>query len=99
MAVEILARDLAKPLRELSGGDVAYDVHLGASSSVLAGRDDVDDLVAVARVLNPAGPVPSTCTSGTSATTVQTCRPGLPDLSAEPFLPTPTDKRSSVRGV
>jgi hypothetical protein len=28
MAVEILARDLGKPLRELSGGDVAYDVHV-----------------------------------------------------------------------
>jgi hypothetical protein len=28
MAVEILARDLGIPLREMSGSDVAYDVHL-----------------------------------------------------------------------
>lgn len=33
MAVEILARDLGKPLRELAGSDVAYDVQHGVSSS------------------------------------------------------------------
>jgi hypothetical protein len=28
MAVEILARDLGVPVRELSGSDIAYDVHV-----------------------------------------------------------------------
>lgn len=38
MAVEILARDLGKPFHELSGGDVAYDVHSGADQLADAGK-------------------------------------------------------------
>ena len=58
MAVEILARDLGQPLRELSGGDVAYDVHLRRvfMRTGLADRDSVEHMVAVARTLNPDRP-------------------------------------------
>jgi hypothetical protein len=58
MAVEILARDLGQPLRELIGSDVAYDVHLRRVflRTGLAERDEVDHMVAVARTLYPDRP-------------------------------------------
>jgi len=58
MAVEILARDLGKPLRQLEGSDVAYDVHLRRVflRTGLANRDDVSHMVAVARSLYPDRP-------------------------------------------
>ena len=58
MAVEILARDLGKPLRQLEGSDVAYDVHLRRVflRTGLADRDEVGHMVAVARALYPDRP-------------------------------------------
>ena len=58
MAVEILARDLGKPLRQLEGNDVAYDVHLRRVflRTGLADRDEVGHMVAVARALYPDRP-------------------------------------------
>jgi uncharacterized HhH-GPD family protein len=58
MAIEILSRDLHKSLRELSGGDVAYDVHLRRVflRTGLAQRDEVGHMVAVARALYPERP-------------------------------------------
>lgn len=58
MAVEILARDLGKPLRQLEGSDVAYDVHLRRVflRTGLADRDEVGHMVAVARALYLTGP-------------------------------------------
>lgn len=58
MAVEILARDLAVPIRELSGTDIAYDVHVRRVflRTRLAERDDIDHMVEVARWLHPERP-------------------------------------------
>jgi uncharacterized HhH-GPD family protein len=58
MAVEILVRDLGVPVDDLSGSDVAYDIHLRRVflRTGLAERDDVDHMVAVARSLHPDRP-------------------------------------------
>lgn len=58
MAVEILERDLHVPLSDLSGSDVAYDVHVRRvfMRTGLASRDHVADMVAVARSLHPERP-------------------------------------------
>ena len=58
MAVEILARTLGKPLRELTGSDVAYDVHLRRVflRTGLADHDEAGHMVAVARALYPNRP-------------------------------------------
>jgi hypothetical protein len=58
MAAEILARDLGKPLQDMSGGDIAFDVQVRRVflRTGLAERDDVDHMVSVARALNPDRP-------------------------------------------
>ncbi|MEU7961338.1 DUF6884 domain-containing protein [Micromonospora humida] len=58
MAVEILARDLSVPIRDLSGTDIAYDVHVRRVflRTHLAERDDLDHMVEVARWLHPERP-------------------------------------------
>jgi uncharacterized HhH-GPD family protein len=58
VAAEILARDLGIPLRDMSGGDIAFDVHIRRVflRTGLAERDDVNHMVAVARALNPDRP-------------------------------------------
>lgn len=58
MAVEILERDLHVPLSDLTGSDVAYDVHVRRVflRAGLAQRDDVAEMVAVARALHPERP-------------------------------------------
>jgi len=58
MAVEILERSMHVALSDLSGSDVAYDVHLRRvfMRSGLAEHDDVDHMVAVARSLHPERP-------------------------------------------
>lgn len=58
MAVEILARDLGASVSELSGSDVAYDIHLRQVflRTGLAERDDTTHMVAVARSLHPERP-------------------------------------------
>jgi uncharacterized HhH-GPD family protein len=58
MAVEILDRDLRVPLRQLSGSDVAYDVHLRRVflRTGLAERDEVGHMVAVAQAVCPDRP-------------------------------------------
>jgi uncharacterized HhH-GPD family protein len=58
MAVEILATDFAVPIRELSGSDVAYDIHVRRVflRSGLVGRDTVQAIVGAARLLNPSRP-------------------------------------------
>jgi endonuclease III len=58
MAVEILERALHVAVAELSGSDVAYDVHLRRVflRTGLAEHDDVDHMVAVARALHPERP-------------------------------------------
>jgi uncharacterized HhH-GPD family protein len=58
MAVEILERDLDVKLTNLSGSDIAYDVHVRRVflRTGLAERDDVGHMVAVARAVHPERP-------------------------------------------
>lgn len=58
MAAEILERELNVPLRNLTGSDVAVDVHVRRVflRSGLAARDDVEHIVAVARAAHPERP-------------------------------------------
>lgn len=58
MAVEILERDLDVALSDLTGSDIAYDVHVRRVflRAGLAQRDDVTEMVAVARALHPERP-------------------------------------------
>ena len=58
MAVEILERTRHVELADLSGSDVAYDVHLRRVflRTGLAERDDVNHMVAAARTLHPERP-------------------------------------------
>lgn len=58
MAVEILERDLGVKIKDLSGSDVAYDVHLRRVflRTGIAERDDLTHMVFQARVLHPERP-------------------------------------------
>jgi uncharacterized HhH-GPD family protein len=58
MAVEILERDLKVPLRDLTGSDVAFDVHLRRVflRSGIAQHDDVGEMVTAAQALYPERP-------------------------------------------
>ena len=85
MAVEILARDLRKPLRQLSGGDVAYDVHLRRVflRTGLAQRDEVGHMVAVARALYPERPGALDLPAWDIGR--RWCRPANPDCASCPL--------------
>jgi uncharacterized HhH-GPD family protein len=58
MAVEILARDLGVPVRELTGSDIAYDVHVRRVflRTGLAAYDDPQHMIEVAQRLHPERP-------------------------------------------
>ena len=58
MAVEILERDLGVEIREMSGSDVAFDVHIRRvfHRTGLAEVDDMDHMVEVARRIYPERP-------------------------------------------
>ncbi len=58
MATAILNRDLGVPISDLSGVDIAYDVHVCRVflRTGLAEHDSVDPMVGVARTLNPEQP-------------------------------------------
>ena len=58
MAAEILERDYGVPLREVTGSDVAYDVHLRRVflRAGLADADDLTHIVEQARVAHPERP-------------------------------------------
>lgn len=58
MAVEILARDFAIPLDDMSGSDVAVDVHVRRVfvRTGLSASDSIDDIVRAARELHPERP-------------------------------------------
>ena len=85
MAVEILARDLHKPLRQLSGGDVAYDVHLRRVflRTGLARRDEVGHMVATARALYPERPGALDLPAWDVGR--RWCRPANPDCASCPL--------------
>ncbi|HLI38178.1 MAG TPA: hypothetical protein VKV80_12690 [Streptosporangiaceae bacterium] len=102
MAVEILARDLGVPLRELSGGDVAYDVHLRRVflRTGLAQHDKVDHMVAVARALYPERPGALDMPAWDIGR--RWCRPTGPDCPDCPInaaCPRLIDRAAQVRGV
>ena len=58
MAVEILNGQLGVDIRELSGSDIAYDVHVRRVMlrTGLAERDEVNHMVGAARLANPERP-------------------------------------------
>lgn len=58
MAVEILERDLKVPIRDLTGSDVAFDVHLRRVflRTGIAQHDDAGEMVAAAQALYPERP-------------------------------------------
>jgi endonuclease III len=58
MAVELLERHLGVPVTMMEGSDIAYDVHVRRvfMRTGLSDRDDPNELIAVARALNPARP-------------------------------------------
>jgi uncharacterized HhH-GPD family protein len=102
MAVEILARDLGKPLREMSGGDIAYDVQVRRVflRTGLAELDEVGHMVAVARALCPDRPGALDLPAWDIGR--RWCRPAEPDCPACPLnavCPRLIDKGSAVRGV
>jgi uncharacterized HhH-GPD family protein len=102
MAVEILARDLGKPLRELTGSDVAYDVHLRRVflRTGLAEHDEVGHMVAVARALYPDRPGALDLPAWDIGR--RWCRPVDPDCQACPLnkaCPRLIERGSRVRGV
>jgi uncharacterized HhH-GPD family protein len=102
MAAEILTRDLGKPLRDMSGGDIAFDVQVRRVflRSGLAGLDDVNHMVAVARALNPDRPGALDLPAWDIGR--RWCRPVNPDCPTCPLnrvCPRLIDKGSSVRGV
>jgi uncharacterized HhH-GPD family protein len=102
MAVEILARDLGVPLRELSGSDVAYDVHLRRVflRTGLAERDDVSHIVAVARALNPERPgALDMPTWDIGRRWCHPTRPDCPDCPINSVCPRLIDRAAQVRGV
>jgi uncharacterized HhH-GPD family protein len=86
MAVEILARDLRVPIRDLEGSDIAYDVHVRRVflRTGLAERDDLDHLVAVARALSPERPGEIDFPAWNIGRTW--CRPGVPLCPECPLL-------------
>lgn len=75
MAVEILERDLGLPIREMSGSDIAYDVHIRRVfiRTGLAEVDDPDHMIAIARRIHPDRP-------GALDAPAWPARPGLPGL-------------------
>jgi uncharacterized HhH-GPD family protein len=102
MAAEILARDLGILLRDMSGNDVAYDVHVRRVflRTGLAQRDEVNHMVAVARALNPDRPGALDLPAWDVGR--RWCRPVNPACRECPLnraCPRMIDKASSVRGV
>jgi uncharacterized HhH-GPD family protein len=85
MAVEILASDFAVPVRELSGSDVAYDVHVRRVflRAGLVPRDTVEAVVTAARLLNPARPGALDVPAWTIGRTW--CRPRIPRCGGCPI--------------
>jgi uncharacterized HhH-GPD family protein len=102
MAVEILERDLKKPLSELSGSDIAYDVHVRRVflRTGLADRDDVHHMVAAARQLHPDRP--GELDNPAWDIGRRWCRPGTPDCPDCPLVgtcPRLVERAAHVKGI
>lgn len=101
MAVELLERNLSVPLDDLTGSDVAYDVHLRRIflRTGIADRDDAVTMVAAARVLHPVRPGALDMPAWDIGR--RWCRPIEPDCPACPLLtacPRLIERGRSVRG-
>jgi endonuclease III len=102
MAVEILARDLGVPLREMDGRDIAYDVHVRRVflRTGLASRDEVTHMVAVARALHPQRP--GALDSPAWDIGRRWCRPTEPDCATCPLnaaCPRLLHHSSQIKGI
>jgi uncharacterized HhH-GPD family protein len=102
MAVELLARYRGVSLQDLSGSDIAYDVHVRRVflRTGLAQRDDVKHMVAVARALCPERP--GALDTPTWDVGRRWCRPTGPDCVACPLkavCPRLIDCASHIKGV
>jgi uncharacterized HhH-GPD family protein len=102
MAVEILERDLHVKLTNLSGSDIAYDVHVRRVflRTGLAERDDVGHMVAVARSIHPERP--GELDNPAWDVGRRWCRPSEPDCPSCPLLvacPRLIERGDAVRGV
>jgi uncharacterized HhH-GPD family protein len=102
MAVEILERDLHVKLTDLSGSDIAYDVHVRRVflRTGLAERDDVEHMVAVARSIHPERP--GELDNPAWDIGRRWCRPSEPDCPSCPLLiacPRLIERGNAVRGV
>jgi endonuclease III len=85
MAVEILERDLAVPIRNMEGSDIAYDIHLRRVflRTRLADVDDRDHMITRARMLYP--PRPGSLDLPSWLIGRGWCHPGLPDCATCPL--------------
>jgi uncharacterized HhH-GPD family protein len=102
MAVEILHRDLGVPVRDLTGSDIAYDVHVRRVflRTGLADRDDLDHMVEVARRLHPERPGELDFPSWLIGR--RWCGPGTPDCSRcvlAPVCPRDLGSAAGVHGI
>jgi len=102
MAVELLNREIHIPLLALDGSDVAVDVHVRRVflRTGIAEKDDVQHMVATARVLHPERPGELDNPAWEIGRTW--CRPTRPDCSAcpiGPICPKLIDRAAGVRGA
>jgi endonuclease III len=102
MAVEILERDLRVPLTDLSGSDIAYDVHVRRVflRTGLVDHDDINHMVAVARTLHPERP--GALDNPAWDVGRRWCRTGVPDCVTCPLLvacPRLIKRGDVVRGI
>lgn len=102
MAVEILARDLRVPIRDLQGSDIAFDVHVRRVflRTGLAERDDLDHMVVVARELHPERP--GEIDFPAWAIGRQWCRPGVPlcpECAIAAACPKLVERAAQVQGA
>lgn len=102
MAVEILARDLGVPLREMAGSDIAFDVHVRRVflRTGLASRDEVTHMVAAARALHPQRPGALDLPAWDIGR--RWCRPTEPDCPACPLnkaCPRLVHLSSRIKGI
>jgi uncharacterized HhH-GPD family protein len=102
MAVEILERDMQVPLDDLTGSDIAYDVHVRRVflRTGLVDRDEVGHMVDAARSLHPERP--GELDNPAWDIGRRWCHPGVPDCPSCPLLqecPRFIERGRDVRGA
>lgn len=102
MVVEILERSLGVKISELSGSDVAYDVHLRRVflRTGIAERDEMGHMVSVARTLHPERP--GELDNPTWDIGRRWCKAKSPDCANCPLVgvcPRLIERGSQVRGI